>query len=267
MKSDGGKIFDSLESVLAKASDEQKIPVLIMAKSESELPQIEKAAGDLEIRFRYKIVPAVAALATPAQIKALARQSCVQHIEHDAEVTVLLDGANRWFGTAQARADFGVTGDRDGNATGYSKNDVVVAVIDTGIDAAHSDLNGGKVIGWNDFVNSRTTPYDDHGHGTHVSGIVAGTGAGNAAYMGVAPGAALVGLKVLNSSGSGSLSTVAAAVDWAVANKDTYGIKVISIDLPEVLRLVRPIIWLWETTQRTQGGAHRKGSPLRRLAL
>jgi len=103
--------------------------------------------------------------------------------------------------------------------------------IDIGIDAAHSDLDGGKVIAWRDWVNSRTNPYDDHGHGTHVAGIVAGTGEGNAAYRGVAPGAALIGLKVLGSNGSGSLSNVTAAVDWAVANKDLYNIRVISMSL------------------------------------
>jgi serine protease AprX len=97
---------------------------------------------------------------------------------------------------------------------------MVVAVIDTGIDSGHVDLAGGKVIAWNDWVNNRTTPYDDNGHGTHVSGIVAGTGAGNPAYKGVAPGAALIGLKVLNNAGSGSLSNVAAAVDWAVQHKE-----------------------------------------------
>ncbi|HCW51952.1 MAG TPA: hypothetical protein DGR79_07835, partial [Clostridiales bacterium] len=68
----------------------------------------------------------------------------------------------------------------------------------------------------------RSTPYDDHGHGTHCTGIAAGEGDGNSAYRGVAPGAALVGLKVLDSSGSGSLSTITAAVDWCITNKDTY---------------------------------------------
>ena len=62
-----------------------------------------------------------------------------------------------------------------------------------------------------------------------MAGIVAGTGDGNAAYKGAAPGAALVGLKVLDRNGSGSLSNVTAAVDWAVQNKDTYNIRVISM--------------------------------------
>lgn len=93
------------------------------------------------------------------------------------------------------------------------------------------DLDGGKIIGWKDWVNNRAEPYDDHGHGTHVGSIIAGTGEGNPLFRGVAPGAALVGLKVLDSNGSGSLSNVAAAVDWCVENKERYGIRVISMSL------------------------------------
>lgn len=100
-----------------------------------------------------------------------------------------------------------------------------------GIDAAHIDLDAGKVIAWRDWVQNRTAPYDDNGHGTHVAGIIAGTGEGNGTYTGVAPGAALIGLKVLDANGSGSLSNVTAAVDWAVANKAAYDIKVISMSL------------------------------------
>lgn len=102
---------------------------------------------------------------------------------------------------------------------------------DIGIDANHADLDGGKVIGWRDWVQNRPAPYDDNGHGTHVAGIVAGTGDANATYKGVAPGAALIGLKVLDANGSGTLSNVTAAVDWAVANKSTYNIRVISMSL------------------------------------
>ncbi len=64
----------------------------------------------------------------------------------------------------------------------------MIAVIDPGIDATHVDLDGGKVIGWKDFVNGKATPYDDNGHGTHVASIAAGEGDGNPAYTGVAPG-------------------------------------------------------------------------------
>jgi serine protease AprX len=227
------KIFDSLELVLAKAGDDDKIPVLILARRQQDLAMLERMAELAEVKYRYTVVPAMAATVTKKQVEFLARQEQVRQIEYDAEVRITLDGANRWFGTAQARVDFGVSGNRDGQPT-YSKNDVVIAIIDTGIDASHVDLDGGKVIAWQDWVGGRTTPYDDHGHGSHVAGIVAGTGEGNAAFTGVAPGAALIGLKVLNSAGSGSLSNVAAAVDWAVAHKDEYNIRVISMKQMQV---------------------------------
>ncbi|MBE3519934.1 MAG: S8 family serine peptidase [Firmicutes bacterium] len=149
----------------------------------------------------------------------------------DREVRAFLNTATSWTGVQAARADFGVTGDRDGSETTYSKNDVVVAILDTGIDAAHVDLDGGKVIGWFDAVNGRTTPYDDNGHGTHVASIVAGTGEGNPLYKGVAPGAALVGIKVLDANGSGTTTGIISGIDWMIQNKTTYNIRVGNMSL------------------------------------
>lgn len=117
-------------------------------------------------------------------------------------------------------------------SAGYKGAGEVIAVIDTGIDAAHQDLEGGKVIGWKDYVNGRTTPYDDHGHGTHCASIAAGTGeASGGKYTGVAPEASLVGVKVLDSAGSGTEANVIAGIQWCVDNKATYGIDVISMSL------------------------------------
>ncbi len=155
----------------------------------------------------------------------------VKQVEPDLEVTAFMSTASNYYGATKARTDFGVTGNMDGSETSYSKNDVVVAVIDTGIYNGHVDLDGGKVIAWKDYVNGRTSPYDDNGHGTHVSGIIAGTGEGNSSYRGVAPGAALIGLKVLNASGSGSTSNIIAAVDWCITYRTTYNIRVINMSL------------------------------------
>lgn len=135
------------------------------------------------------------------------------------------------FGAAKARADFGITGNLDGNASAYSKNDMVIAIVDTGIDPNHQDLSG-KVIGWKDYVNSKTAPYDDNGHGTHVSSIAAGTGAASGGrYAGVAPGAALVGVKVLNKQGSGTTTQIVNGINWVIQNKATYNIRIMSMSL------------------------------------
>lgn len=228
------KLFDNLEDKLARAKDNDKIPVIVMYNEKATLSRkddMKKMLKDITPKHEYEAVPGMAAELTKEQIQELSKLDFVQQIEYDMPMYANNDNATYWFGAKKAVADFGVTGDRDGNANSYSKDDIVVAVIDTGIDAGHVDLDGGKVIGWKDLVGNKTTPYDDNGHGTHCASTVAGEGQGNSLYKGVAPGAALVGVKVLDRSGNGSMSTVTAGIDWAIQNKDTYGIEVISLSL------------------------------------
>ncbi|RJO62841.1 MAG: peptidase S8 [Dehalococcoidia bacterium] len=92
---------------------------------------------------------------------------------------------------------------------------VKVGIIDTGIDYTHPDLAAAYAGGY-DFVNKDADPLDDNGHGTHVAGIVAAEQNGSG-VVGVASGADLYALKVLNASGSGYWSDVIAALQWAVA--------------------------------------------------
>jgi serine protease AprX len=123
-------------------------------------------------------------------------------------------------GSAAARDRYGVTG-----------AGVTVAVIDSGV-KPHTDLPASRIKAFVDFVNGRTTAYDDYGHGTHVAGIVAGSGAAsNRQYAGVAPNASIVALKVLDASGSGKTSDVIAALEWVLANHARYGIRVVNLSL------------------------------------
>ncbi|MDO3378267.1 S8 family serine peptidase [Geoalkalibacter halelectricus] len=85
-------------------------------------------------------------------------------------------------------------------ATGRGK---IIAVIDTGVDAAHEDLQG-KVIGGFDWVNFDNDPADDNSHGTHVAGIAAARANNALGIAGIAPDAQLVSEKVLDADGSGS---------------------------------------------------------------
>jgi len=105
---------------------------------------------------------------------------------------------------------------------GFAINQVLNGTVDS------TWSNCGQVIGGYDFVNNDNDPMDDNGHGTHVSGIVASQ---NPTYKGVAPGANIVANKVLDSSGSGWFSNVAAGVDWCIDNKDKYNIHTISMSL------------------------------------
>ncbi len=233
---DGNKVFDNLEKRMEKSAMSDKIPVIIQVDTTrmngKASKAIEKRVGKYSLKHEYThALKGIAATMTRAQIQKLQNVPFIKQIEEDVEMKAFNGTANYWTGTEKARTDFGLDGDRDGNPLSYSKDDIVVAVIDTGIDAGHRDLDNGKVIGWKDYVNGRTTPYDDQGHGTHVAGIAAGEGEANSTNKGVAPGAALVGIKVLDANGSGSMSDITAGVDWAVANKSTYGIEVLNLSL------------------------------------
>jgi serine protease AprX len=131
-----------------------------------------------------------------------------------------------YTGAVKARTDFGVTGDLDGHETTYSMSDVVIAVLDTGIDGNHSHLNNNKVIGWHDVIGTSTTAYDDNGHGTAVASVAAGTGS-----EGYAPGAALVGVKVLDQFNHGSDSNVYDGLVWVYNNRSTYSIDAVNLSI------------------------------------
>ncbi len=234
-KSPNSKLFLNLEEKISKAEESEEVPVTVVFNkklSDDEFTSIENLLGNPEIKHKFEIIPGAALSLTKDQISKLEKSDLVKQVEYDEAVHATINTASNWFGVSKARTDFaGIDGDHDSSPDTYTKNDIVVAVIDTGIDASHVDLDGGKVIAWRDWVGNRTTPYDDNGHGTHVAATVAGTGEGNANYKGVAPGAALIGLKVLDSNGDGTMSNVTAAIDWAVANKDAYNIRIISLSL------------------------------------
>lgn len=134
-------------------------------------------------------------------IEAIARRPEVVSVHPDLEV--------RAYGTPSTtfvpQAPLGVRT----NATGKG---IVVAVIDTGIDATHPAL-AGKVIGGYDFHNNDSDPHDDHQHGTHVAGIIAAT---SMDMNGVAPGVSLLAYKALDAFGSGAMSNVIASLERAM---------------------------------------------------
>ncbi|WP_166245084.1 S8 family peptidase [Paenibacillus turpanensis] len=91
---------------------------------------------------------------------------------------------------------------------------VTVAVVDTGVNLSHSDLQGSIVAGY-DFVNGDSNANDDNGHGTHVAGIAAGIGNNGRGIAGVASGAKIMPIKVLNASGSGTSYAIVSGMRYA----------------------------------------------------
>jgi subtilisin family serine protease len=131
-------------------------------------------------------------------------------------------------GTQQVRSQkslLGLNGTLDGSG-------VTIAVLDSGIDSKHKSFaTSGKIKFSKDFTGENRTD-DPWGHGTHVAAIAAGEGAAtNGAYEGIAPAANLINLRVLNSEGIGRVSNVLAALDWLVANKNNYNVRVVNMSL------------------------------------
>jgi serine protease AprX len=219
----------SAQALGGVASDRQ--PMIVQFASGAPVSEMQARAGWFPVRARWHLIDAMAVSLTFAQALLLARDPAIRSLEPDLAIHVDASTARASYGVTKAVTDFRVTGDRDGLAKTFSTRDVVACVIDSGIDSSHVDLNQGQVIGWKDFVNARTTPYDDNGHGTHVSAIIAGQGDGNAAYRGVAPGTALVGVKVIDSSGAGTASTIISGVQFCVDKKATYNIRILNLSL------------------------------------
>lgn len=93
---------------------------------------------------------------------------------------------------------------------------VKVGVLDTGIDFDHPDLKG-NIKGGINIVQPVKPPLDDHGHGTHVAGIIAAENNGTG-VVGVAPGVSLYAIKVLDQNGSGTLKTLMKGIEWGIAH-------------------------------------------------
>src|SRR3954465_3599594 len=168
-----------------------------------------------------------------SQLRKLADSPCVKDIHWDRKTGGEMNRAAVVEGARAVQEAYGYDGAGIGVAGGGS-----------GLTSWHDDLpyRGSnpnvKVVGnqrvtkFVDFVNGRLTAYDDNGHGTHVAGISAGNGYDTlGARAGMAPAANLVSLKVLDDHGTGYISNVIAALDWAVTNKAAYNIRVINLSV------------------------------------
>jgi serine protease AprX len=184
-----------------------------------------KAAGGKGGR-RLGIIRGRAGRMPNALLKKLANDPKVKRIHRDRETSGDVARTSAAIGASSVSKEWGYTGAGIG-----------VAVIDSGITPWHDDLTLGKdsgqrVTAFVDFVNGQTAKYDDWGHGTHVAGIIASNGAkSGGSKKSIAPKANIIALKALDGTGKGRISHIIAALDWAVANRVQYNIRVINMSL------------------------------------
>jgi subtilisin family serine protease len=195
--------------------------------------------NEAELIYSLWINNVITAMASKDLIFELSQRSDIDRIDWDEERYLLMSqesflagGDDFPEGTLEITYNVNIMNVPAVWAAGFEGEGVVVGVIDTGVNYNHADLQSHMwthpsypYFGY-DFVNGDNNPMDDHGHGTHCAGTVAGDGTAGS-QTGMAPKAKIMALKVLSAGGSGSESGVWAAIQFGV----DYGADVLSLSL------------------------------------
>ncbi|WP_283250196.1 S8 family serine peptidase [Antribacter soli] len=191
--------LDALVATYAAAADD------VAAEQDAALDALQASGIPVEERSRITgLINAVVGEVPADRVDELAAAEGVAHVTADRPVRALTDGSVPSTGGPAVRDGTDASGSLRGTG-------VTVAVIDTGVDYTLADLGGGfgeghRVVDGYDFVADDADPMDEHHHGTHVAGIIAGSGAES--VTGVAPDVTLTAYRVLDENGEGYLSDV-----------------------------------------------------------
>lgn len=220
------------ESVFERDADHVRV-IIWNGVTDSFLTQL-RTVTDYDIVYRYASLDGVALRIPVADQARVLAFSKAKKLSAEAEVFYKADM------NAATRTTFVKGSGSGGSGEAWDLSNgagVSIAIIDSGIYRDHPSLNdqdltggGAKIVGFRDYVNGGAVvpAYDDNGHGSHVAGIAAGTGQGSSGtgpsgrgHVGVAYGANLFGLKVLDSEGTASSTDTVAAIDWMTQNGHT----------------------------------------------
>ncbi|WP_096188791.1 S8 family peptidase [Evansella halocellulosilytica] len=193
------------------STDKQSERYLVMFDGPAEAG-ILNAFGvkESDILHEFDLLPVMHLDLSTEQAKGLKNHPQIKFVEEDARAEAFSQ-TTPW-GITRVQAP-------DAHQMGYSGNGVKVAILDTGIDASHPDLQANVQGGYSVFSDSANNNpfYDGDGHGTHVAGTVAAANNGGG-VLGVSHQADLYAVKVLDNNGGGSYSGIAQGIEWSINN-------------------------------------------------
>ncbi|OKP83191.1 hypothetical protein A3842_09330 [Paenibacillus sp. P3E] len=201
------------------------LPVIIQFNHkliQSRMQALHKHLGSHVMSVKHRI-PMLNAVSSHISMKCLERMCCwegVHKIYLDDIKSMSLDIATPSIGATAVKRSRGLTG-----------KGINIAVLDTGV-FPHPDLVRpvNRIVAFKDFINHRKRPYDDNGHGTHITGDAAGNGwLSKGKYRGPAPEAGIVGVKVLDINGDGYDSTIIKGIEWCVAQRKCLKLRILSM--------------------------------------
>lgn len=230
---DGDRVGDALEHQLQRTPASEPVRLLVdyaTPPTPAQVTALEERGAT--VTYEAQVVPTLVAEAPARAVPNLATAPGVVLLEQDRTLHPLLDESRPQVKAQRASQEYGVTGDG-----------VTIAIFDTGVDKDHPDL-GPKLLARYDATRQQNAvtsllgatkpvqPGDTDGHGTHVAGIAAGPGTqSGGTYVGIAPDADLVSVKVFDAQGQASTSYVLRGIDWALAHKGQYNIRIMQMSL------------------------------------
>ena len=208
------------------------------------------------INAQYVSIPAIAVKLPAVVVSILALDPAIAYISPDRAVAGTLD-----LTTAAVNADMAYQ-------AGYTGAGVGIAIVDSGI-YAHPDL-ASRIVYRQSFIGGVNN--DDYGHGTHVAGIAAGSGASSKGphftrrFRGVAPGAHLIDLRALDANGMSTDSVILSAIDKAISLRSQYNIRVMNLSIGRPIfesyrmdPICAAVAAAWKTGNRGGGGGGQSG--------
>ncbi|WP_017548299.1 S8 family peptidase [Salinicoccus carnicancri] len=213
------------------AEQKEKGMFLVKFRQESEFSTYSSLGiADEEVIHEFKIARMIECEITEELMESLNENPDISYVERTIPVYAYQQDVPYGIGRVQAP---------EAHEKGHAGSGVKLGIVDTGIDAAHEDLN--VEDGFSAFDSGEdSAPYSDgSGHGTHVAGTAAAID-NETGVVGVAPEASLYAIKVLDGDGSGSSAGVVRGLEWAIQNE--MGVINMSLGSPEPSRAIQDAV-------------------------